>query len=152
VSDDSVQEHCKRDAQQQNNQSTTCDSNPSLPEFAEFKASIDDRITSGDLGKHCSSCGDRLEEQAFVCDSCGIQQEISKVHYRPKWWGISVGLFIAISSFFTLNGITFTLAYVFGVSIIVLALLPASVSPAKIRCRNCGELFQEKLGQCPRCN
>ena len=152
MSDDSVQEHCKRDAQRQNNQCITCDSNLYLPEFAESKNSIDDRITNEDLMKHCSSCRDRLEEQAFVCDSCGTQQELLKVRYRPKWWGISVGLFISVFSFIALNGILFSLAYVFGVSLIVLALLPASVSPVKIRCRNCGELFQEKLGQCPRCN
>ena len=152
VSDDGVQEPCKPDAQQQNNQCTTCDSNPSLPEFAESKGLIDDRIPNEDLMKQCSSCGDRLEEQTFVCNSCETQQELLKAHYRPTWWGISVGLFIAVFSFITLNGILFSLGYVFGVSLIVLALLPSSVSPAKIRCRNCGRLFQEKLGECPHCN
>ncbi|HMK83420.1 MAG TPA: hypothetical protein VK503_06860 [Candidatus Bathyarchaeia archaeon] len=149
MSDRSVQEPPKQDAQ--DIRCTTCDSNSSL-EFSKSEDPIVDSIPNENLVKNCSACGDQLEEeQAVVCNSCGTQQETFKIHYRPNWYGISLGLFIASFSLITLNGILFNLAYVFGVSLIVLALLPASVSPAKIRCRNCGQLFREKLGQCPHC-
>ena len=80
------------------------------------------------------------------------QVELLRTPYRPSWWGITIGLVIVIGSLATLRGIMFVLSYAFGASIIVLALLPASVSPAKIRCGNCGLIFEEKLGQCPHCS
>lgn len=108
------------------------------------------RPNDGEILKCCNSCEELLEKDELVCDSCGASQEL-KLRYKPRWWGIIVGLFILISSYVILKGVLSTLAYTFAITIIVLALLPASVSPALVRCKNCRELFQEKLGLCPRC-
>ena len=153
MSDDSAQDRCAQGPQQQANQNSTHNSTASVTKSAEFKTSVDDRTGNGVDVKHRSCCGDKLKDQAPVCDSFETpQQEPLRAAYRPNWWGITVGLFVVAYSFITFNRTLFSLAYVFGIFLIVVALLPASVSPAKIRCRNCGELFQEKLGRCPHCS
>ena len=110
------------------------------------KESTTDRVDMKPSGN-----GDR-EEENRVSESCETLEKPLKPRYRPSWWGITIGLFIVISSLTALKGILFTLSYVFGATLILLALLPPSVSPAKIRCGNCGQLYKEKLGRCPHCN
>lgn len=144
--DSSTKDHRIQETKQATGNSTSTAAEPGI------KTSVDGEATIEDDSKDSISCGEPLEDEALVCDSCRVpQQEPLKAHYRPSWWGITVALFIVASSFIMFKGILFSLAYVFGVSLIVLASLPASVSPAKIRCENCGELYKEKLGQCPHC-
>ena len=95
---------------------------------------------------------DKDDQQENIASEPSDQVERLRLSYRPSLWGITIGLLIVIGSLLTLRGIMFVLSYAFGASVIVLALLPASVSPAKIRCGNCGLIFQEKLGQCPHCS